>query len=490
MKKKIIILIVILAVLGGGFFLLQKQNASKQAMNNVILVRLAEAKPEGIKTVVNADGSILADDFRGIKARLSGLFEGVYVEEVYVDEGDFVEAGDRILKLDDEQLKESLSKAELNLEEANKNYQSLLATYKQQDRLNELKLEEAQRDLEITITTLKKEEISLQNQLDRAEDKLTDTQEELESAEKKYQENQYLYKNNAVSRKVLQDSEEAYQKAYRNHEQAKAELNTLVEDTKPNSLKLAQLNVDNSRSKLELVRATIAKEKVTDNDLELSKLKVTRVRKEIEGINKDLDRIIIQAPISGTITVLEARVGDKITEGAKIGEMADLNNLIAEVMVDEINVNQIQLKQEVLVTSDAFDVDVVGEIRYIAPVGTEVGNINKYKTEITIADTNRVLKPGMFVTAEIITASKTGVITVPSLAIQGEEEKYIFVEKEGKAEKRPVEVGLKSLSKVEISGVTEGEKVVIGPFSVLKNLKPGANIADADAGNEANEATK
>lgn len=91
-----------------------------------------------------------------------------------------------------------------------------------------------------------------------------------------------------------------------------------------------------------------------------------------------------------------------------------------------------------------------------------------------------VVRPGMFVNAEIITNIREDVITVPSLAIMGDEEKYVFVVEDGKAVKRNIETGLKGLSKVEIEGVEPGEKIIIGPFTTLKVLEDGTAVMDME----------
>ena len=113
---------------------------------------------------------------------------------------------------------------------------------------------------------------------------------------------------------------------------------------------------------------------------------------------------------------------------------------------------------------------------YLLPQCTNVGNINKYRTEIDIIDAKGLLRPGMFVNVEIITNRLEDVIAVPSLAILGDDEKFVFVVEEGMARKRPVEVGMRSLSKVEIRGVEAGEKVIIGPYSTLITLDDGKPV--------------
>lgn len=479
MWKKIVIILLIIVVLGGGFLLIKNKNSSQTSMADATLVKTAEAKLDSITTTVDADGTAQPRQEEDIKVKING-----FVEEVYVEKGDYVNKGDKILKIDEEMLLDSLEDARLSLDEVKRNYQDLLNTYKEQDSLNSLKLEESRRNLEIAQLSLENEKVSLQERKEQAEAKLDDAKDALNKAKEDYENNQYLYENGAVTLKVLKESEDAYNKARDNYNRAKKEYDTLIQDTIPNSLNLAKLKVENAKNQLELLEASIERDRITENDLELARIKVKKVEKEIEEIKRDLEKVVVTSPISGTIVELEANTGDKLLEGVTVAKVADVGDIIVEAMIDEIDINEVKVGQKVKISSDSFEGELEGEVEYIAPVGTKVGNINKFKSEIRLKDTKGLLRPGMFVKAEVITNHRDSVITVTPMAVMGEEEKYVFVVKGGKVEKRSVELGLKNLSKVEISGVKEGERIVIGPFTVMKKLKPGMAVNDIDEVNK------
>ena len=117
-------------------------------------------------------------------------------------------------------------------------------------------------------------------------------------------------------------------------------------------------------------------------------------------------------------------------------------------MVDEIDVNSVAAGQNVRISSEAFNDELEGVVTFVAPGGTLVGNIIKYKTQIDIVDDKGLLRPGMFVNAEIITKRLEDALAIPSLAILGDEEKFVYVVEDGVARKRPVEVGMRTLNKV------------------------------------------
>ncbi len=475
MWKKAIIILLIIVILGGGFLFFKNRNSSQTTMADVTLVKISEAKPESITTSVSADGTVKADEEEDIKAGINGI-----VKEVDVDKGDFIARGDNILKIDEKPFLNSLEKADLNLDEAKRNYQSMLDTYNKQDHLDKLKLEEAERNLEIAILSLEKERITMKNNRIEAQNKLDEAEDAFNKAKDKLEDDQILYENGAIPLKTLEESEDSNKKAEENYHRVKEELNILIEETIPNSLDLAQLKVDNARNSLERLKASIAQDRITENDLELARIKIKRVENEIEHIKEDLEKVDICSPMEGTIIDLSVKNGDKITEGMTVGKVGNLNQLIIEAMVDEVNINEVKVNQQVKVTSDSFEGELEGKVVSIDPVGTKVGNINKFKTKITLKDTEGLLRPGMFVNTEITTNYHDSVIAVSPVAVMGGDDKYVYISKNGIVEKRPVQVGLKNLSKVEITGVEAGEDIIIGPFTVLNQLEPGVSVADID----------
>lgn len=474
MWKKIIISLIVVAVLVGGFFFIKNKKSAEQTSANVKLVNIIEAKRENLATRVSADGYIRAEEEKEIKANLDGI-----VEEVFVDSADMVEEDDKIYIIDDQSLIDSLETARLNMEEAEGDYQDLLEEYQNQDQLNNLKLKEVQKNLEIAILSYQKEKDSLENQREKQEDTVEEAKDTFTDVEEKYEKDKYLYEKGAITENELKESRDAYQQARRKYQRAQNDLKVMVEQTIPNSLELAQLEVGNARNQLNYTEASIEAEKITENDLKRSELNIKKAERKIEDLNSKLDKIACRAPMTGSIINLDIKEGDKIAEGTTAGKMADLENFIVEAEVDEIDVNEVETGQQVEITSDSFDQNVTGKVSFIAPAAEQSGNINKYRTEIKIDDDKRMLRSGMFVNCEIISDSRDNVITVPSLAIMGEDEKYVFIARDGKAEKRVVETGLKTLSKIEIIGVEPGEKIIVGPFTVLKNLKEGIPVANA-----------
>jgi len=94
------------------------------------------------------------------------------------------------------------------------------------------------------------------------------------------------------------------------------------------------------------------------------------------------------------------------------------------------------------------------------------------------------LKPGLSASADIITAEKSDVLTVPISALVLKEseketettgkkqEEGVFVIKDDRAQFRPIEKGIMGELNIEIvSGLEQGEDIAVGPYSALRQLK-------------------
>ena len=471
-KKKIIIFSIIIIVLI-LFLLTRCGNSGNQAQFMMLNVKTEEMVKETLVTKAFADGNVKAREELDIKVPLNGI-----IKEVYVKSGDFVKEGTPLYSIDDRNIRSSLDVVLTEYEEAKVSYENLLDTYRNQDRISRLRLEEARKNLEIALLSYQQDLSALETEELRLAQELEELATALKKAEEELRDNEYLYEKNAIARNVLEGARERYEELERNYKRLENNLNIFLEQKKPNTMELARLKIDNARNSLEYLEATLEKERISEKDLEIAKLRLANMESEIEKLNKDLEMAVVKAPMNGTVMNLPVKKGDRVVEGESIGSIADLGSFIVELMVDEIDVNSVAAGQNVIISSDAFNDELEGVITFVAPGGTLVGNIIKYKTQIDIVDDKGLLRPGMFVNAEIITNRLEDALAIPSLAILGDEEKFVYVVEDGVARKRPVEVGMRTLNKVEVLGVDEGEKVIIGPYTTLITLEDGTAVIE------------
>jgi HlyD family secretion protein len=231
----------------------------------------------------------------------------------------------------------------------------------------------------------------------------------------------------------------------------------------------------------------------------------------------DLSKTLIYAPMAGTISDLNKEQGE-IAIGSQFQEdvilvVADLNEMEAQVNVDENDIVNIEIGQEALIEVDALYGQklkgIVYEIANSANSSGEGTSNQKTEFEVKIAITDEIerLRPGMTASADIFTQTKEGVVGVPiqsvavrtmdQLTMDGEsvddiKNKFtpdadgfveiVFAVENGRVVARQVETGIQSDDMIEIvSGISADEQVVTGSYRAISNdLQNGSEVTVED----------
>ncbi len=140
----------------------------------------------------------------------------------------------------------------------------------------------------------------------------------------------------------------------------------------------------------------------------------------LQSQTENLEDYNITSPIDGTVIAKNYKAGDDISVSSGntvLMKVADMNQMIFTINVDELDINNIKIGQKVNITCDALsDTNFVGEITMIPILGTSQNGVTTYPVEVTISQPKN-LKPGMNVSAEIIVENKSNVLSVPMAAI-------------------------------------------------------------------------
>jgi HlyD family secretion protein len=272
-----------------------------------------------------------------------------------------------------------------------------------------------------------------------------------------------------------------------------------------------QASIDLEDAELKLRRAQRLKEEkiFTDEKLEAAELaersarlrveqsreSVTQSRADLDKAVDDLEKTTIHAPISGRVILLNAEEGEVVVSGTMHNEasviavVADLSEILVEVLADETDIVQVALGQPAEIAVDALPGAVyTGRVVEIGNAGmslTTQPDVTFFRVKVLLDHPDGRLLSGMSARASIEVASHQEALVVPIEAViyrppvgsaEGSEEVQVVlvVADDGKVEQRPVEVGISDITHVELrSGVEEGEQVVTGPQRVLQDLEPG-----------------
>jgi len=256
----------------------------------------------------------------------------------------------------------------------------------------------------------------------------------------------------------------------------------------------------------------------------------------LRQINEALSKTVIYSPVTGTISSLTSRAGERVVgtsqfAGTEVMRIADLDHMEARVNVNENDVVDVKVGDTAKIAVDAYpDREIRGIVREIAStaltrnLGTQE-EVTNFEVKISIPDRTLRLRPGMSATADIETATVKGVVAVPIQSVtvrtsdsslspeeierqrvkreaadreednradvtneqqqrQKEREqrsklqRVVFVKTGGTVKMQKVETGLADNTFIEIrSGLKPGDEVVSGSYTAIsRKLKDGVKV--------------
>ena len=435
-KKKIIIGLGIVVVLGGVAFANFKFKRTTGLTVNVEAVRKRK-----LDAIVSASGKIQPKRFVNISADTSGR-----VTDLAVNEGDRVTKGQFLLQIDPRNLKTRVQSGEASLGAARSSAEQL-----------KLALESSRTQLKL--------------------------------AQDNYKRQQELWKGGLTTRELF--------------ERAESELRVREQD-----LRAQEQNVRTQQLRMDQEAATL------------------------ENARTDLSKVRIESPIDGIVTRRNveqgetAVVGTMNNAGTVLLQVADMSVIEAEVEVDETDIPIVKIGQIAKVTVDAMTgktftahVTEIGNSP-IQTTGQSATQATNFKVTLQVDGVIPDVRPGFTCTAEITTATRENVLAVPIQATTvremvvddkgtiireqtqpgakgrsggvqaaelkpGQERKEVegvFVVRDGKAVFELVKTGIAGEKYFEVlSGLKDGDQVVVGPFSSVRTLADGAAVKVEEA---------
>ena len=307
----------------------------------------------------------------------------------------------------------------------------------------------------------------------------------------------------ASQRSSIDGLTEALKQAERDLNRKKGLFET--KDISQSDLDQAQYKFNEQKAQYEAAQQTLKavelNQVVMEHNLEAADARVTQAKEA-------LNYTTITSPIDGVITSLNAVVGELVVTGTMnnpgtvILEVADLSKMLLVAQVDEADIGKIKIGQPAMVYVQAFsDRKFKGVVDSIALKHTMSRSQTKYfKTEILLENSEKQLYSGLTAHVDIETQRHTGALKLPSQAVLGRtvDELPVEIRKncpdvdpnktfatvvyryvEDKAVVTPVKIGPSDLTDtIILSGMTEDDRIIVGPYKVLEGLKHNQKVSD------------
>jgi len=225
-------------------------------------------------------------------------------------------------------------------------------------------------------------------------------------------------------------------------------------------------------------------------DIDAQEVTVRQRENALKEAQVQFAKTIIRAPISGTVTKQDAKVGEIVSANTSMVSIISASQFEIEANMPEADIAKVSMGNTSLVTLDAYGRDIVFEAKVVAvdPAETVVDGVATYKVTFQFVKNDERVKSGMTANIDIASASRENVIAVPQRAIirkNGDQFVRILNSKDNKRvksdmtanidiasanrenvnedfEEVKVETGLRgSDGNIEIiSGISEGDKVI------------------------------
>ena len=206
---------------------------------------------------------------------------------------------------------------------------------------------------------------------------------------------------------------------------------------------------------------------------------VIQARLAVAQAAHDLAQAVLTAPLAGTLTALEASLGNRLAPGAAVATVATLDDILAEVQIDEVDIGKLQVGQAVVLTTDSVrDVELQGRVALIPPAMTDHLVAVQVDVDVSGVPAGATLRAGASCRARIEAELKSDVTAVPFAALlerPGGSVVFVAVpteEEDGlyRLQRRAVKLGASSIDEVEVSeGAAADELVVVGNLSLLRD---------------------
>lgn len=468
----VIVLIVVLAALLGGFFLYKKKTSSQKSQGDQS-VSTATVKRTDISSELTASSSLSPKD----TYEVTSLVEGEVIEANF-EEGDVVEKGQILYRIDASSMDSDLSSAETSLQRAKESAQTAQSDYaeeiariagntyrstasgyiktlyiKEGDKVNNgTKIADLYDDsvMKITVPFLSGEAAEI-NVGDEAAVILEDTGEQISgtvtvvSSMEETLSGGRLVKNVTVevsnpggltTDTAASVTVDGFVCSAEGTFAAKTETTLSVEISGNKSLEIENLLIHEGsyvekNSELFQVTTKTAEEYLKEfkDAVESADDNLENAENKLSNTQDSVDDYTITAPISGTVITKNAKVGDKISKSSSgtttMAVIYDLSTMTLEMSVDELDVSSIKVGQSVEITADAVEGETfTGTVTNVSLQSSYSNGVTNYPVTVTLDDTGSLL-PGMNVDAKIILDSSENALVIPASALMRGNRVYV-----------------------------------------------------------------
>jgi membrane fusion protein (multidrug efflux system) len=247
----------------------------------------------------------------------------------------------------------------------------------------------------------------------------------------------------------------------------------IINEEEENNIRIdsKKLHLETSRLDYEKQKSLYDKGGVTLTELKNSERTFMDAEYDYKNALLQLAKLKIKAPFDGVITDLPYYTpGTRLETGKVVVQVMDYSGLYLDVNLPGKDLGSIDPGFSVRIMNYTVPDDTLsGSITQVAT--TLDPDTRSFKASITIDNGRFMLRPGMFVKAEIVTAKHDSTIVIPkNIILVKQRGKTVFIIEKGAAQERVVTTGLENPDFIEVlEGLKKDDRLVIKGFETLRN---------------------
>jgi len=192
----------------------------------------------------------------------------------------------------------------------------------------------------------------------------------------------------------------------------------LRQDTSSEEAQLpgAEASLTLSSRNLSRAKSLIAEEMISQSQLDTAQANFQQAQAAVDNLRSQIAKKTVRAPFSGRLGIRQINLGQSLREGDAIVSLQTLSPIYVDFQLPQQYLNQVRQDLPVRVTADGLpDQQSTGKITAINPqVNAATRSIG---VQATLQNAEELLRPGMFVSVEVVLPKLQTVLSIPTTAV-------------------------------------------------------------------------
>lgn len=410
-KRKMILIGVLVLCVGGTAVFAVTRNTAKASEANLDGSSVTAVVKQDLEKAIAVSGTISSAATYNVSSEIAN----VQITDIRVQVGDEVKAGDVLATLDDTSLATNLKSA-----------QSAAGIASQQGTLG---IAEAERNYNATVAANDTAVKRAQDALNQAVSARDTKNQEVSAAQTTYDQAKAAYD-------AADDTTKAAAKEAMDAAQAKLEATKTEASAAAGAVTTAQQALDDANTARTKSNADSA-DAVTSSRLTAQSSAQT-ANDTVRQAKEQLAKTTLVAPADGIVTAVNAKVGD-VYNGSTLIVIQDVSGFKVSATMDQYDISDVSKGLAATITTDTTGSQkMTGSITFVSPTpaaqasataeGATATTATGYPIEVTIDNPSDRLRIGMNAKLNIVVNTAKNALSVPSAAIQQDEDGSYYVE--------------------------------------------------------------